>query len=456
MSKLHSFNYILRHYLLRIALFLALLGLGFHYVNRVMTAKEAEALSPYYYDYAPGSFDVIFAGPSLMKNGIQPVELWNDYGIASYNLACGNQALSCSYYILKDAISRDHPQLVVLDVTYAEEIYLTRSTKMVHYLTDQMPLTDRYRYSMIRNLVPEEDRMEFYLPFYSFHSRWKELTATDFANGNYQKDTLGSVLYAATVSTDAVPYERYDVDTSLSDISREYLNKIIALCKDSGTELLFICCPAFSANGDCDVNAFNSRRSVMQDVAELAAENDITFLNFLETPEALNLDLYQDFWDGVHLNMFGSAKLTSFIGSYIRQNYDQVPDRSSDSAYVQRMDHVATRYVKTRRAQAIKTVNRLDVCLEVLRTYQEDDDLTYEIALCGVTQDQLTDELRQGLASLGFDSDTTEQNAADTAFDSENTGVTIAVYTNTNHKLIDRITISADGSTITHFSAAGE
>lgn len=456
MNKFHSFNYILRHYLLRIVLFLALLGLGFHYVNRVLTAKEAEALSPYYYDYTPGSFDVIFAGPSLMKNGVQPVELWNDYGIASYNLACGNQALSCSYYILKDAISRDHPQLVVLDVTYAEEIYLTRSTKMVHYLTDQMPLTDRYRYSMIRNLVPEEDQLEFYLPFYSFHSRWKEVTATDFENGNYQKDTLGSVLYAATVSKDAVPFERYDVNTSLSDISREYLNKIIDLCQETDTQLLFICCPVSSANGDCDEHAFNSRRSVMKDVAQLAAENDITFLNFLETPEALNLDSYKDYWDGVHLNMFGSTKLTSFLGSYIRQNYDQVPDRSSDSAYVNRMNKVAVRYTKTRRSQAIRTVNRLDICLEVLTAYQNDEDLTYELEWNSVTKDDLSDELRQGLASLGFDLDSAEQNAAESNSDSENTGVAVAVYNNTNHKLIDRITISADGSAISHYSAAGE
>lgn len=160
MKKIRPLNYILR-----VLLFLVLAGLGFHYVNRVLTAKDPEELSAYYYDYPKGSFDVIIAGPSVMKNAVQPVQLWQDYGIRAYNLSCGNQSLSCSYYILKDAIDRDHPSLVVLDVTYAEEIYVTRSKNFVHYLTDVMPLTDTYRYQMIQEVVQPQDRIEFYFPF---------------------------------------------------------------------------------------------------------------------------------------------------------------------------------------------------------------------------------------------------------------------------------------------------
>ncbi len=412
MSKFRHFNCILR-----VLAFLLLAAIGFHYVDRVLMAKDGEELSPYYYDYPSDYFDVIIAGPSVMKNGVQPVELWQDYGIAAYNLSCGNQSLACSYYILKDAISKDHPQLIVLDVTYAEEIYITRSNTFVHYLTDMMPLTDRYRYQLIQDVISEDQRMEFYLPFYSFHSRWKEVSASDFKLGNYQKDTLGSVTYAQTVSYDAVPFQNYDVDASLSDISREYLEKIISLCQENDTQLLFTCCPVSSANGDCDERSYNSRRAIMQDVSALAVENDVPFLNFLENPDALQMDAYKDFWDGIHLNMYGSAKLTSFLGTYIRNNYD-IPDRSADSKYTGRLDKVASNYVKTKRSQAITTVSRTDVCMEVLEQYRRDDDLLYVIEGSELDSSQLSEEITNGLRKLGL---TLSVNAASADSDSDNT-----------------------------------
>ncbi len=510
MKKTRPFNYILR-----VVLFLFLAVLGFHYVNRVLTAKDPEELSPYYYDYPKGSFDVIIAGPSVMKNAVQPVQLWQDYGIRAYNLSCGNQSLSCSYYILKDAIDRDHPSLVILDVTYAEEIYITRSKNFVHYLTDIMPLTDTYRYEMIQDVVQPEDRIEFYFPFYSFHSRWKEISASDFKNGNYQKYTLGSVTYAKTVGYDAVPFQRYDVDTSLSDISREYLDKIIALCNETGTQLLFTCCPVSSANGDCDERSFNSRRAVMKDVSVLAAENNVPFLNFLENPDAVQMDAYKDFWDGIHLNMFGSAKLTDFLGAYISNNYT-LPEHDDSDSFAKRMDELSEHYEAACRSQAFTTVSRADVLMELLETYRKDSDLVYVIEASGADSSQLSSEIVSGFRKLGLtlsapsasaqDSDTSfnylavtdagivvQQEAADndTSVSFQDTvsgcrirlrsagvsdtyediseqiilqdgdytgdaaGLHIAVYDSDDHKLIDCITLSFDGTSLTHWTEAG-
>ncbi len=382
--------------------FLLLAALGFRRADRILLAKEGETLSASYYTYEPGTFDVILIGPSLMKNGVQPVELWENYGIAAYNLACGNQSLPCSYYLLKDAISRDHPELVVLEVTYAEDGGLTRSDDFVHYITDRMPWNDRYRYEMIQALIPETERLEFYLPFYSFHSRWKEITAEDFVNDDYQDDTLGGVLYSRTVSKSAQLFERYDADGSLQEIPRQYLQKIINLCKENETELLLISCPVSSANGDCDEAHFNARRSVMREVAALAADENVTFLNFLETPDALYLDGYRDYSDGVHLNMFGAAKLTDFLGSYISQNYSSVSDKRTDADTAAVLDKVSERYEKTKRSRAISTANRGDVAMEILSSYRRDEDLIYVVVGSELSAADLSSDLTTGLQELGL------------------------------------------------------
>lgn len=499
-------------HIIRIILFLAVFGLCFHYIERVFRAKDSEELSPYYYDYDNDTFDVIVAGSSVSKNGIQPVQLWVNNGIAAYNLSNGNQSLACSWYLLQDAVEKDHPKLIVLDVTYAEDSSIVRSNSFIHYLTDEMPLTDRFRLQMIRDLVPEDQKMEFYWPFYSYHTRWKELTASDFQNGTYQKDTLGAVSSARTMSLDVPLFTRTDTDDTLPDVSREYMEKIIALCREHNTPLLLICCPVAADNGgDVSEGDFNRRRSIMKQISEIASSENITFLNFLEDDSALGLDPYNDYKDGVHLNIWGSAKLTSYLGSYIREHYD-IPDRTSDPEYSEIMNRMVPRYEKVLQQRAFTTTSRVDTEFKVLQEQMNDDDLLYLI--CGQdfngSSEELSDTIRDGLTSLGLsydmnyngltniaaviDSGTvlhSEQNVIADDVDyilsvsgmkvelktnamNENPdlhhnniyvrggnyapaedGLCIAVADKSTHKVIDCVTLRYDGSGLTHFTEAG-
>lgn len=393
----------------RIAAFLAAAALLFSYVNQVFRAKDSEELSPYYYDYGKNTFDVLFAGSSMSKNAIQPVQLWEKYGIAAYNLSCGNQSLACSYYILQDALERETPSLVVLDTTYAEESGPVRSKTFIHYLTDEMPFTDRCRWQMIRDLLPEEERMEYYFPFYSYHNRWKELSASDFDTGTYQRYTLGSVTSSRTMSLSVPLFQRTDSDAQLSDVSRDYLEKIAQLCAENDVPLLLYCCPVAADNGgDVSEGDFNNRRAIMQQVASFASENGIPFLNFLEDDSMLGIDPYNNYKDGVHLNMWGAQKLTSWLGNYIREHYD-IPDRSDDGDYSAVMADLVPRYETVLMDQAFATTSRADTVFTVLNQYGDTPNLLYLV--CGQdyqgAEENVSDTLKDGLTSLGFSFDNT-------------------------------------------------
>lgn len=52
-----------------------------------------------------GDYDVLFLGSSTMNMGISPMELWNDYGITSYNMADDAQRLPVDYWVLKNALA---------------------------------------------------------------------------------------------------------------------------------------------------------------------------------------------------------------------------------------------------------------------------------------------------------------------------------------------------------------
>lgn len=501
------------HSIIRIFVFLLLFTLVLHGVFRIFKAKDSEELSPYYYDCKKDTFDVIIAGSSVSKNGIQPVQLWENNGIAAYNLSNGNQSLACSYYLLQDAIGRDHPDLIVLDTTYAEDPDIVRSQTFIHYLTDEMPVTDRWRFRMIRDLVPKEDQLEFFWPFYSYHARWKNLTAADFETGTYQKDTLGAVTSSGTMSLSAPLFKKADSDAALPDVSRDYLEKIISLCKENHTALLLFCCPvAGDDGGDVSEDDYNRRRSIMKEVAAIASAENIAFLNFLEDDSVLGLNPYSDFRDGVHLNMWGAEKLTSFLGNYIRQNYD-VPDRRTDAYYTNKMEDISSRYASVLREQAFATVSRPDTEFQLLADHLQDSDLIYLV--CGQdyngSSEELSDTIRNGLSSirLSYDNDYTgltniyavmqggvlldcgqEVISSDISWSdtingcrleirtnamSENAdeqhnviclndgnvapaqdGLSIAVIDRLNRKLLDCVTTRYDGSTITHYKEAGE
>ena len=87
-------------------------------------------------------FDVLFLGSSHMLNGVYPMELWNDYGIVSYNLGGHSNEIATSYWVMEMALEYTDPELVVVDCYLLSHNYKT-STKYsyVHLSMDAFPLS---------------------------------------------------------------------------------------------------------------------------------------------------------------------------------------------------------------------------------------------------------------------------------------------------------------------------
>jgi hypothetical protein len=59
--------------------------------------------------------DVLFLGSSQTAAGFNPQNLYDSFGIRSYNLGSNHQSLWASYYWLREALGRQSPKVVVLD-----------------------------------------------------------------------------------------------------------------------------------------------------------------------------------------------------------------------------------------------------------------------------------------------------------------------------------------------------
>ena len=62
-------------------------------------------------------YDVLFFGTSHVINGIFPMQLWNDYGITSYNFGGHANSLAMAYWTMVNAVEYHKPKVAVLDLS---------------------------------------------------------------------------------------------------------------------------------------------------------------------------------------------------------------------------------------------------------------------------------------------------------------------------------------------------
>lgn len=279
------------------------------------------------YYHSSGLTDVVFLGPSTALSGISPKELWMDEGISSYVRANASQTLCISYYMAEDAVAVHKPQLICLDTTFmkfGDDFVEEPSTRKS---LDGMRLSMSKLKCVRASMGPDEKMMNYIVPLFRFHTRWKELTWDDIRYAWY----MGSVTCNGYLEDDEIqPAQSGDLvyirepDEHISQGNRDYLNKLITLCRDNDIELFLFKTPAYSDNWS---EGFD------RDIEEIAEENGITYINFDKYNEEIGLDYSVDTPDaGSHLNSTGAVKFSKYLGKYIMENYD-VSDRRSEDHY---------------------------------------------------------------------------------------------------------------------------
>ena len=315
-------------------------------LDKSLKLVQEDNLCPRYYKYKDGTFDVAFLGASLVMYGIYPMELYDEFGIASYNLSTGNQSLEASYYLAKEVIEKDHPSLIVLDCSRAWHDEETMDSQYIHYITDTMPYLNRNRIDMIRELSPEDaDLKPLLFPLIAFHTRWQELTFEDAL------PQAKEMVYGAKVTGRVEVSEPFDEAKSypntLTESSRMYIEKTVELCRENNTEILLVTMPVIGKNKFFDQHGFNLRKSAAEDVTNLARELGVKHLDYFGQVEELGLDLEKDAYDGEHLNRWGAAKFTKVLGQAIKDNYD-VPDRRGEEGVYTELDEDLAAYPLSR------------------------------------------------------------------------------------------------------------
>ena len=281
--------------------------------------------------------DVIFTGSSTVYAGINPITLWKEYGLTSYDRSNSSQTAWIAYYMIKDAIAVAKPKLVVLDVgffyvadDYAEEAENRKTL-------DDMRI-GREKFQCMKTVMTEDETVKDYLfPILRFHTRWKYLTAEDFKYLYYKP----SVTYNGYIRSDLVEpaaaekKEENLQDVRLSNRNGLFLENILQLCRDEQIPVLLIKTPSHDPKWGDEFEA---------DLKFVADPYGVDYINFDDYTDEIGLDYSKDTPDGGgHLNASGAEKFSKYLGAYLTEHFT-LTDHRNDPAYVKVWQEKCERY----------------------------------------------------------------------------------------------------------------
>jgi len=301
--------------------------------------------------------------------------MWEETGIAGYNLACYGTLMPVSYWTMINALDYASPKLAVFAVNgFTEDKKVGFYSPDVHTEMDFWPLTLN-KVRMINDLMHNQENpdiadsdgnlyrdlmWEFLFPIGKYHSRWSELGKGDFSK-RPQHVKGGEFMVGIE------PIWDYTL-TSEDDYADEvgyafsYLRMAIEECQGRGIDVLLLHLPS-----PIRVNSqryANTARSIAQ-------EYGVDFIDATQLDSIV--DYAVDCFDtDPHLNTAGTLKMTSFLGSYIRDRY-ALPDRRGEARYAHWADLLEAH--KDEKMRVISEQEELNNLLMLLHDRDYDVDL---------------------------------------------------------------------------------
>lgn len=280
--------------------------------------------------------DIVFIGSSQLYRSINPLILFQEQGIVSYDFSMPIGGIDVYRLYAEEAIRTHHPQMIVVDAHNFNRPINTEVRE--RQWLDPIPLSAR-KMSAVSAMIKNNERygvkrehdswLSYMFPLLRYHDRWSELTEIDFKFDQKMPYYSGVSHYHGSVpsfrSPKTVNYNNYNNSVKFTDSvlkeAKEYFEEIVDMCRNSGTELLIIKTPATVW-----------RQDYHDLIALWCVEYGVDFVECNDVIDEIGIDLSADFYDTKHLNDSGAAKATHYVGQYLTDNYD-LPDRRGDLAY---------------------------------------------------------------------------------------------------------------------------
>lgn len=290
---------------------LGIQGLG-HLVRPTDTDDEIKAIEAFH-SLPENTVEVIAYGSSHAWKGLDPMEMYQEYGIGAYNYGCNWQRINTTSLFIKDSLRTQSPKILLIETYKVGEVLRDSDIIGEIFYTREIPESEAKDEYLEQCFEGDLGRyLSYYVPLFAFHENWSSLKTESFMKNCADEDYLKTMGFDE--SEEVTPVQLEDPETfeqhGISDRAISVLNDIVTECKERAIEIIFYTVPYEGTYGFSD------------EMKEYAEKTGYRYLNLFEKTEEIGLDCNTDFQDKGHLNSSGAEKVANYLGKYIVENYD--------------------------------------------------------------------------------------------------------------------------------------
>lgn len=214
----------------------------------------------------------------------------------------------------------------------------------------------------IHEFVPEQLKLEYYVPLYLYHDRWQEVEYKDFLPYFLRYSPSRNERRGATLVTDwsacnnpAMDIENAGICT-MSDESIYWYERLKDLCDENNVQLLFTVVPYECPVGS-NVGATVEQMRLFNATEKWCKENGVDYISLFDYIDEMEFDYSTDMQDVSHVNVLGALKVTDQIGKYLNSDYE-LEDYRSNAEIADSWEAAYQRYVTERDAATAECLEK--------------------------------------------------------------------------------------------------
>lgn len=290
-----------------------------NYYMRITGKLEDGIFYDYQYFVKEDEIDVLCVGSSHVYCSINPLLLYEEFGYTAYDLSASAQPVWISYYYIEEALKKQNPDVIIMDVY--EALYYNQDFDEELVKPNLMALPINYTKFMATRYAGQEDWLSTFFLFPLTHDRYTELYSGSFDKSDncYLGWHYNKEVFPCEQLCDPAQIKQ---TTKIDDVSEEHLKRIIKLCNEKNVKLLFVNAP--------DASADEEQHQKSNYVKQLSDENGIPFLDANRAIAEIGIDYSMDCMDESHLNYIGSMKYTRWLAQYLQENYNLADHRGEE------------------------------------------------------------------------------------------------------------------------------
>lgn len=274
------------------------------------TAKMNE-----FYSMPKDSIDIVGLGSSHMYSTINPLEIWEQNNLTSFLVATQRQPLNASYYYLKEVFNYQSPKVVLVEGYMAFEDNAYTDEAVAYDAIDPLRLSIN-KVNLINEIVPRDQRKNYYFNILKYHSRWRDVETKDFSPAYWNKEDYYKGHVFLDVNQDiSIKEQEYSgiAAQPIPDVPLQSLEKIHQLTNDNQAEMVLLVAPYIHHDKELS--------GVIKSEIEWAERKGIRVVDINTLYDELKIDGSNDFYDASHLNSAGAKKVSSYLGNLLEENY---------------------------------------------------------------------------------------------------------------------------------------